>query len=165
MSVLLCRVQRANRDRPRDRLISFSSDRGINLPKDIPKTNFRLLPWGQNESSCPSRTSSKWLNKNTTKFFIPGKKKKRKRWFAEKVKWISQGLFRFTAICGLIPLYALLTVRGRWKCPRGPRGAHPQSLEASALGTNPNVAAPPRDQGSLLCESVGEGLGQTCAPA
>lgn len=79
--------------------------------------------------------------------------------------WNCGALFRFTAICGLVPLYALLTVSGRWEGPWAPCGAHPQSLEASALGTNADVAAPPRDQGSLLRQSVGKGFRQSRAPA
>lgn len=80
--------------------------------------------------------------------------------------WGERGaLFRFTAICGLVPLYALLTVSGRREGPSGPRRAHPQSLEASALGANADVAATLRNQGGLLRQSVGKGLGQSGAPA
>lgn len=76
-------------------------------------------------------------------------------------RWAS---FRFTAIGGLLPLYALLTVCGGGKGPRGPCGTHPQSLEAPALGADADVAAPPGHQGRLLCQSVGEGLRKPRAP-
>lgn len=56
-------------------------------------------------------------------------------------------------------------MRGRREGPGGPRGTHPQSLEAPALGANADVAAPPRDQGRLLRQSVGEGFRQSGAPA
>lgn len=79
--------------------------------------------------------------------------------------WNHKALFRFTAICGLVPLYALLTVSGRREGPRGPCRAHPQSLETSALRANTDVATAPRNQGSFLCQSVGEGFRQSGTPA
>lgn len=72
-------------------------------------------------------------------------------------------LFRFTAICGLVPLYALLTVCGRGQGPGGPTGTHPQSLEAPAFRANADVAAAPRYQRSLLSQSVGQRLWQSSA--
>lgn len=79
--------------------------------------------------------------------------------------WDSWPLFRFTAICGLVPLYALFTVCRGWKGPSGPTGTHPQSLETSALGANADVAATPCNQCGLLCQSVGKGFRESGAPA
>lgn len=74
-------------------------------------------------------------------------------------------LFRFTTVCGLVPLYALLAAGGGRENPRGRSRTHPQSLEAPTLGTNANMAASPRHQGRLLGQSVGEGLREARASA
>lgn len=74
-------------------------------------------------------------------------------------------LFRFTTVCGLVPLYALVTVCGRRERPCGRCRTHPQSLEPPALGTNANMAASPRHQGRFLGQSVGEGLWESSATA
>lgn len=86
-------------------------------------------------------------------------------WLLSQFCQSGRALFRFTAICGLVPLYALLTVSRRGQHPSRSTGTHPQSLKAPALGANADVAAAPGDQGRLLRQSVGEGLGQPRAPA
>lgn len=79
-----------------------------------------------------------------------------------------QSLFGFAAICGLVPLYALLAVRGRGQGPGDAAtasGTHPQPLEAPALGADADVAAAPGHQGGLLGQSVGQRLRQARAGA
>ena len=74
--------------------------------------------------------------------------------------------FGFTAIGGFVPFYAFVAVcrGGQGAC--GPWGPHPETLKASALWTDADVAAAPSHQRRLLGQSVGEGrLGQAGAPA
>lgn len=65
-------------------------------------------------------------------------------------------LFRFTAVGGLVPVEAIITVGGR--CPGGPWRVHSQPLEASALGADADVTAAACHDGRLLCQFVGEWL-------
>lgn len=91
--------------------------------------------------------------------------KEERRLLAKSVPLNRLALFRFTAICGLVPLYALLTMCGRGQGPGGPPGTHPQSLKAPAFRANADVAAAPRYQCSLLSQSVGQRLWQSSAGA
>lgn len=160
LSILCYTVQRAKRDRAQgDRLISFSYDQVKNSPTEIPKPTTSFCFKGKTKfagSSIPSRLSSERLNWKTKSWSLESREVAFGK--VSPVRPVHQTLFRFTAIGCFVPLYALVTVWGWRESPSGSWRTHPKSLEASALGANAYVAAPPCNQGCLLGQSVRQGF-------
>lgn len=172
-----CTAQRATRDRAQpDSLISLVCEQVRKIhprrlqkgrkKKERPRPFFFKAETKSISLSCPfsfelrMAESKKKENKPKKKKKIPRDLSdlwKRERRLSGKVTSavvLLPALFRFAAICGLIPLYALLTVRGRRQGSGVATGTHPQPLEAPALGADADVAAASGNQGGLLGQSV-----------